>query len=130
VLAGDGADQEEAETGALDLDCVAAGDSVEAFEDAFEVVGCKTEAVVRDGEGDLRVAEDGDGTEDVDAMGRILYRVVENVEDGGAKVFGDGADVETDAEGNRRELDRVGKGVYAVTPLSPASLNPGMMCSP
>ncbi len=37
VLAGDGADEEEAEAGALDLDLVTAGDAVEALEDALEL---------------------------------------------------------------------------------------------
>jgi len=39
VLAGDGADEEEAEAGAADARGVASGDSVEALEDALELVG-------------------------------------------------------------------------------------------
>ena len=38
VLAGDVADEEEAEAGALDLGHGAAGDTVEAFEDALELI--------------------------------------------------------------------------------------------
>ena len=56
VLAGDAADQEEAEAGAFDLDRVAAGDAIEALEDAFELVGRKADAGVGDGERDLGVA--------------------------------------------------------------------------
>ncbi len=72
MLSDDGADQEQAEAGALDLHCVAAGNAVEALEDALEVVGCKAKAVIRDGEGYLCVPEDSDRTEDVDAVRRIL----------------------------------------------------------
>jgi hypothetical protein len=67
VLAGDGADEEEAEAGAFDADGVAAGDSVEALEDALELAGIEAEAGVGDGEGDVGVADDGDGAADVDS---------------------------------------------------------------
>ena len=96
MLAGDGADEEEAEAGAFDADCVAAGDAVEAFEDAFELVGREAEAGVGDGERDLGGAHDGDGAANVDAVGRVFDRVVEQIEHGGAQVLGDAADVEAD----------------------------------
>ena len=67
VLAGDGADEEEADAGALDADGVAAGDAVEALEDALELVGREADAGIGDGECDVGVADDGDGAVDVDA---------------------------------------------------------------
>ena len=48
VLAGDVADEEEAEAGALDSGPRAAGDAVEALEDALELVGGQAEAGVGD----------------------------------------------------------------------------------
>ena len=44
----------------------------------------------------------------MDAVGRVLDGVVEDVEDGGAEVFGDDADVEADVAGDGGELDGVG----------------------
>src|SRR5438552_1763114 len=59
VLAGDVADQKEAEAGALDLRQGAAGHAVEAFEDALELAGLKADAGVGDGEGDGGVVDNG-----------------------------------------------------------------------
>ena len=78
------------------------------------MVGRQAEAVVRNGEGDLRVAEDGDGTENANPVGRIFDRVIENVEDGGAEVFGDGSDVQADPERDGCELNRFGWKVVAL----------------
>jgi len=87
MLAGDGRNKEEAEAGAFDLDGVAAGHAVEALKDSLEVFGIEAEAVVGDGERDLRIARDGDGAGNVDSIGRVFDRVVEDVEDGEAQVF-------------------------------------------
>ena len=43
----------------------------------------------------------------MDPVGGVLDGVVEEVEDGGAEVFWDGADVEADVAGHGRELDGV-----------------------
>ena len=51
---------------------------------------------------------------DVDAVGRVLDGVVEDVEDGGAEVFRDAADVEADGAGDGGELDGVGGQVVAL----------------
>ena len=114
VLAGDGADQEEADAGAFDAYGDAAGDTVEALEDAFELVGFEADAGVGDGEGDGGEADDGDGAGNVNARGGIFDGVVEDVEDGSAKVFGDDADVEADVAGDGGELDGVGGEVVAL----------------
>ncbi len=114
MLAGDGADQEESDACAFDPDGMAAGHAVEAFEDAFELRGQKAEAAVGDGECDLGVAHDGDGADNMDAAGGVLDGVVEDVEDGGAQVFCDAADVETDGAGDRRKLDGFGGQMVAL----------------
>jgi len=44
----------------------------------------------------------------VDAVGRVLYGVVEQVEDGGAEVFGVAEDEEADAAGDVGEGDGIG----------------------
>ena len=110
MLACDGADQEEAEAGAADARGVAAGDAVEAIEDALELVGGDAYAAVGDGEGEVAVAGDFEGAADVDAVGGVLDGVVEEVEDGGAEVFGDGADVQADVAGDGCELDGIRRG--------------------
>jgi hypothetical protein len=91
VLAGDGADQEEAEAGAADARGVAARNAVEALEDAFELVGGKADASVGDGEGDVAVFDDGERAADFDGVGRVLDGVFEEIEDCGAEVLGEGA---------------------------------------
>ena len=53
VLTGDGTDEEQAEAGAFDLDGVAAGNAVEALEDALEFALRDAEAAIGDGEGDV-----------------------------------------------------------------------------
>jgi len=113
VLAGDGADQEEAEAGAADARGVAARNAVEALEDAFELVGGKADASVGDGEGDVAVFDDGERAADFDGVGRVLDGVFEEIEDCGAEVLGDGADVEADVAGDGGELDGFGLEVVA-----------------
>lgn len=113
MLAGDGTDQEEAEAGSPDARGVAAGDPVEALEDALELVGGKADAGVGDGEGDVAVFDDGERAADFDGVGLVLDGVFEEVEDGGANVLGDGADVEADVAGDRGELDGLGREVVA-----------------
>jgi hypothetical protein len=108
VLEGDGADEEEAEAGALDLDLIVGGGAVEAFEDALELAGEKAESGVGDGEYDPGVALDGEAAGDVDALGGVLYGVIEKVEDGGADVVDVGEDEETDAAGDLFEGDGFG----------------------
>jgi hypothetical protein len=114
VLADDVADEEEAEAGALDLDRVAAGNAVEAVEDALVLVGRKTEAGVGDEECDLSVAGDGQGAADVDSAGGVLDGVVQEVEDGGAEVFGDAEDVEANGSWDGIEDDGFGGKVVAL----------------
>lgn len=114
VLAGYVADEEEAEAGAFDLDEVAAGDSVEAVEDGFEVLGGDADAGVGDGEGGPGVAGDGESAGDVDAFGGVFDGVVEEVEDGGAEVFGDAEDGEADGAGDGLEDDGVGGKMMAL----------------
>jgi hypothetical protein len=105
VLAGDGADEEESEAGALDLDEVIGSSAVEAFEDALEVLRGEAEASVSDGEDDPGVTLDAEAAGDVDTVWGVLHSVVEEVEDGGAKVFGVGVDVEADIAGDVGEGD-------------------------
>jgi len=114
VLAGYVADEEEAEAGALDLDGVAAGNAVEAVEDALVLVGRQAEAGVGDAEGDPGVAGDGQGAADVDSAGGVLDGVVEEVEDCGAEVFGDAEDVEANGSGDGLEDDGFGGEVVAL----------------
>jgi hypothetical protein len=75
-------------------------DTVEALEDAFEFAGNQTEAGVRDGEHDPGVALDAQAAADVNAARGVLHGVVEEVEDGGAKVFDVAEDEETNAAGD------------------------------
>jgi len=108
VLQGDGADEEEAEAGAFDLDLIIGGGSVEAFEDALELAGKKSEAGVGDGEDGPGVALDTEAAGDVDAFGGVLHGVIEEVEDGGAQVFDVGEDKEANAAGDVFEGDGFG----------------------
>ena len=50
----------------------------------------------------------------MDAVGGVLDGVVEDVEDGGAEVFGDAPDVEADGAGYGREVDGIGRQVVAL----------------
>ena len=113
MLAGDGADQEQAQAGTLDADSVAAGDAVEALEDAFLLARGKPEAGVGDGEGQQRVLGNGDGTDNVDAVGRVLDSVVQDVEDRGAEIFLDAPDVKADGAGYGVEADGIVRDVVA-----------------
>ena len=76
--------------------------------------GGEADAGVGDGEGDPGVADDGEGAADVDAIGGVFDGVVEEVEDGGAEVFGDAGDVEADVAGDGVEHDGVGREVVAL----------------
>ena len=51
--------------------------------------------------------------DDVDAVGRIFHRVVEYVEDCGAQIFSDAADVQVNPDRHRREFDGVRRKVIA-----------------
>ena len=105
MLASDGADKKEAETSALDTNGVAPGYAVEAVEDALELVFGDAEALIGDGKGYVVVAGDGERDGDVEVVGAVLDGVVEEIEDGGAKVFGDGVDAEFDLAGDGRKGD-------------------------
>src|SRR5579875_646062 len=69
VLAGNGADEEETETGALDLDAVRGIGAVEAFEDALQIFGGDAEAGVGDRDEGVDVLFDAEAAGDVDASG-------------------------------------------------------------
>src|SRR5271168_5251389 len=107
MLTSDVADEEEAESSSLNSRHSAAGDAVEAFEDALELIGCETDTGVGDGESDGRVIDDGQGATDVDAFGGVFDGVVEDVNDGGAKIFGDAHHMEADGAGDGFEDDAV-----------------------
>jgi hypothetical protein len=114
VLDGDGANEEEAEASAFDLDLVVGGGAVEALEDALEFAGEHAEAGVGDREDDPGVTLDAETAGDVNAFGGVLYGVVEEVEDGGAEVFDVGEDEEANAAGDVFEGDVFGLQVVAV----------------
>jgi hypothetical protein len=114
VLAGDVADEEEAEAGSFESRHSAAGDAVEAFEDALELIGFEADAGVGDGESDRSVVDDGQGAADVNAFGGVFDGVVEDVDDGGAKVFGDAEGVEADGAGDGFENDAAGSEMVAL----------------
>ena len=114
VLAGDVADEEEAEAGALDLCDGAAGDPVKTFEDALELAGVETYAGVGDGERDGCVIDDGEGAANVDAIEGVFDSVVEDIDDGGAEVFGDAEGVKADGAGDGFEDDAAGWEVVAL----------------
>jgi hypothetical protein len=113
VLEGDGANEEEAESGAFDLDLVIRGSAVEALEDTLELAGKEAEAGVGDGEFGPGIALDGEAAGDVNSFGGVLYGVIEEVEDGGAEVFDVGEDEEADAAGDVLEGDVFGLEVMA-----------------
>jgi len=114
VLAGDRADEKEADAGAFDAHGDASGNAVEALEDALELVGLEADAGIGDGERNVGVADDADGALDVNAVGGVFDGVVEDVEDGGAEVFCNDADVEADCAGYGSELDCLGGQVVAL----------------
>jgi len=114
VLAGNVADKKETEAGAFDAGDVAAWDAVEAGEDALELAGLEAYAGVGDGEGDGGVVDDGEGAADVDAFGGVFDVVVEDVDDGGAEVFGDAEGLEADGSGDGLEDDAAGGKVVAL----------------
>jgi hypothetical protein len=113
VLESDGVYEEEAEAGAFDLDVVVGRGAVEALEDALELAGKDAEAGIGDGEYGPGVALDGEAAGDGYAVGRVLYGVVEEVEDGGAEVFDVGEDEEADVAGDVFEGDGLGLEVVA-----------------
>jgi hypothetical protein len=102
------ANQEETETGALDLDGVASGNAVEAVEDALVLVRRKTESGVGNAECGPGVMGDGERAPYVSSVGGVFDGVVEEVEDGGAEVVGDALNVEPNGAGDRFEDDAVG----------------------
>src|SRR6202789_100401 len=114
VLAGDVADQEEPEAGAPDRGHGAAGDAVETGEDALELVGRQADAGVGDLERDQGVASDGEGAPYVNAFRGVFDGVVQDVEDGGAQVFGDTEGVEADGAGSWLEKDAAGREMMAL----------------
>jgi len=113
MLVGDGADEEETEAGALDLDEVVRGDAVKAAEDTLELARRDAEACVADGKHSPGVVLDAEAAADVDATGGVFHGIVEQVEDGGAEVFGVAEDEEPDCAGNFGEEDGVGSEVVA-----------------
>ena len=76
--------------------------------------GVEADAGVGDGEGDGGVVDDGQRAADVDAFGGVFDGVVEDVDDGGAEVFGDAEGVETDGAGDWFEDDAVGGEMVAL----------------
>ena len=114
MLTSNRTNEEETEAGALDLDGVAAGNTIKAIEDAFVLVGRKAETAVGNAECDPGVARDGEGAAYVDSAGGVFDGIVEEVEDGGAEIFGDALDVESDCAGDRLENDAVGFEVVAL----------------
>ena len=84
MLAGYGADEEEAKACAFDLDLVGGIGAVEALEDSFEFGGGYPEAFVCDGHDGVGVFLDAEAAGDGDAVGGVFDGVVEEVEDGGA----------------------------------------------
>ena len=75
--------------------------------------GGEAYAGVGDSEGDEGVADDGEAAADVDVLRAVLDRVVEQVEQGDAEVFGDAEDVEANCARSRFELDGFGRKVVA-----------------
>ena len=126
VLAGYGAHEEEAEAGALDLDAVADAGAIEALEDAFELVRGQAETGVRDGEHGKGVALDEEATADVDAVGRVLHRIVEEVEDRCAEVFRMAEGEEADVSGDGLDGDGFFGEVIATEDGADALLEEGL----
>src|ERR1700733_6570879 len=87
MLAGNGADQEEAQPGALDAKDIADRDAVEALEDSLQVRSGNAEAMIGNREHHPCVALESEMHFELGSFGRILDRVVEHVEDSGAQVF-------------------------------------------
>ena len=54
------------------------------------------------------VVDDGEGAAHVDAFGGVFDGIVEDVDDGGAEVFGDAEGLETDGARDALEDDAVG----------------------
>lgn len=114
MLTGDAADQEESEASAFDTQHGAAGDSIEAAEDALVLVGRQSKAGVRDVKSGPGVARDCERATDVNAFGRVFDCVVEKIEDGGADVFGDAENSQANTAGNRVERDGIRGKVVAL----------------
>jgi hypothetical protein len=84
VLTENVADEEEAKAGSLDFYGIAAGNAVEAVEDAFVLIRRKAETGIGDAESDPGVVRDGERAADMDSVGRIFDGVIEDVENGRA----------------------------------------------
>jgi hypothetical protein len=108
MLTGYVADKEEAKASALDFDGIAAGDTVEAVEDALVLVWRKAQAGVYDTESGPCVVGDSEGTADMDSTGGVFDGVVKKVEDSGAEVFCDALNVESDRAGDGLENNGLG----------------------
>jgi hypothetical protein len=98
-------DEEETKAGTLNLDGIATGNAVEAVEDAFVLVRRKTEAGIGDAKRGPSVVSNGERTTDVNSAGGVFDGVIEDVEDGGAEIFGDALDVKADGSGDGFEDD-------------------------
>jgi hypothetical protein len=114
VLTENVADEEEAKAGALDFYGVAAGNAVEAVEDAFVLIRRKAETGIGDAESNPGVVCDGERAADMDSVGRVFDGVIEDVENSRAEVFGDALDVEVDGSGDGFEDDGFGGKVVAL----------------
>ncbi len=100
VLAGDVANEEEAETGSLDAQHCASGNTIEATEDALVLVGGKADTGIGNSQRSPGVVGNGERTANVHAFRGILDRIVEQVEDRGAKIFRNTRDAEMDSSGD------------------------------
>lgn len=109
VLVEDVLHEIEAETGAFDQGGVAAGDAVEALEDALLLAGWKAEAGVGDADDGIGVLLDEERDANVDASGGVLNGVFENIDEGGAEVFGDAEGVQADSAGNGKQGNGFGR---------------------
>ncbi len=87
VLAGDGADQEEAQAGAFDAEDIAGRHPVEALEDSLQVQRRNAQAMIGNRKHHPRLAVEREMHLQLRPLGRILDRVIENVEHGGAQVL-------------------------------------------
>ena len=87
MLACDGADQEEAQTGAFDPEDIAGRHPVKALEDPLQVRRRNAQAMIGNREHQPRLAVEGEMHLELRPLRRILDRVIENVEDGGAQVL-------------------------------------------
>ena len=88
MRARDGAHDEQAEAGSLDLKTGASGNAIETFEDAFQFRRGNADAAIADAQRDVFIVGSLDAHRDIHLVAGILHSVVEQVGNRGPQLGG------------------------------------------